>query len=526
MVESRVFGGSTRQVRLLRFLVGEVLAGRGGEIRAPLIATRVLERPSGFDSAEDSIVRVEISKLRRALARHYEANPGAALRIELPRGSHAPVFVSSDEPRVAAPDSGPLDDQHPPGRPSVPPISAEGPVVAVLPFTALGAISTTRHIAVSPGHVAPADPGGPGPRSRSFARGLTDRLGILFADAPCATVVSRAGSLEEAISWGARYVLEGTVRLVPGLLRLDAKLHDAKRWIQVWGQTFDRFDPDDRLLALEDEIAREITKQVLILPQGVVHAIEGAERSGRPPRSVYEVALCFPRWFATFDPDLQVQVASALSSVPSSDADRGLLLAYSAFFHTLSTWTALGREEDRRTGMDLARRAVAAEPKLLAARQSLAYALLDAGEGRAALAEAEISLKLVGPLMLTGLIIACAGDWQRGADIVRGHIATLKRYPPGIHHVLCLEALRRGDAAAALAEAEAMGTPNIAWDAIDRAVALAHLGRLPEARVAARAVVAMLPGIARDPRAYAARMTTDPAMVDVLTRGLELAGLG
>ncbi|MGK3963603.1 hypothetical protein WMF38_05450 [Sorangium sp. So ce118] len=53
VIGSSAFGGSARQARLLRFLVGEVLDGRGGALRAPLVATRVFDRPEGFDSCED-----------------------------------------------------------------------------------------------------------------------------------------------------------------------------------------------------------------------------------------------------------------------------------------------------------------------------------------------------------------------------------------------------------------------------------------------------------------------------------------
>jgi hypothetical protein len=130
------FDGSQRQVRLLRFLVDEVLAGRGGALRAPLVATRVFERPEGFDSTEDSIVRVEMSKLRRALDRHNALTDAAAMRIELPRGSYAPVFVAAPQ--------GPLSTRDPRSGP-MPAVRADGPVLAVLPFAALTAISTDGH---------------------------------------------------------------------------------------------------------------------------------------------------------------------------------------------------------------------------------------------------------------------------------------------------------------------------------------------------------------------------------------------
>ncbi len=251
--------GATRQVRLLRFLVGEVLDGRGHELTAAVVATQVFERPEGFDTTVDSIVRVETSKLRRALASHYALTGATKLRIELPRGSYAPIFVPTGDGERFAPDT-------------LPPLSGEGladhamedsggPVFAILPFVAVDAVSATLQLGTAtPQHTS-------GTRGRALAHGLTERLGALFARAPCIVVVSRVASLEEAAARGARYVLEGSVRLVPGALCVAVKLHDTRRWVQIWGSAFDRFGADDRLFAVEDEIAREIVNQLDILPR-------------------------------------------------------------------------------------------------------------------------------------------------------------------------------------------------------------------------------------------------------------------
>ncbi|WP_437686097.1 hypothetical protein [Sorangium sp. So ce176] len=534
VVTSPVFGGSARQIRLLRFLVDEVLAGRGAELRAPLLATRIFDRPEGFDSTEDSIVRVEMSKLRRALERYYAASPTAAVRIELPRGRYAPVIAAGPaapdpvQPRASprpAIDSPPSDRPGPPS-PRGPriPSSADGPVVAILPFTSITAVSASLNADGSESELPV--PGSTGTRSRAVAHGLTDLLGDLFIRAPRVRVLSRAATLDEAEARGARYVVEGCVRLVPGALRVTVKLHDTRRGIQVWGRTFDRVDVEGRLFAVEDEIAREITTLLVTLPLGAVHAIESEERSGHPPRSAYDVLLRFPQWLATFDPDLQAELEEHCARFLDLDPDDGALLAYSAFFQVLSSWTAAGRECDLRQAEGRARRAVALEPKLANAHQVLAFVLLDAGDGPGALAEAEIALRLGGALMLTGFLLALAGEWERGTGILRKHQGWTKRYPGTVHHALALDAYRRGDHAAALVEAEAIAPLHVAWSALDRAVALARLGRTADARRAARELAAILPEVARDPRAVVSRLTADQALIDDLVEALALAGLG
>ncbi|MGK3963604.1 asparagine synthase-related protein [Sorangium sp. So ce1667] len=175
-------------------------------------------------------MRVEMSKLRRALARHYAATRAAVVRIELPRGTYAPSLVPARE--TPAPEAAPRGGIT---------ARAAGPVLAVLPFAGVTVASGPALRAPAAGEAAPPDhPGAPGARSRAFALGLTDRLGALFASSPWVSMVSRASSLEDAQARGARYVIEGSVRFVGQTVRVTANLHDAARGIQVWGSTYDR----------------------------------------------------------------------------------------------------------------------------------------------------------------------------------------------------------------------------------------------------------------------------------------------
>lgn len=514
VVESPVFGGPARQVRLLRFLVTEALEGRGDALSASLLATRVFDRPADFDPAEDTIVRVEMSKLRRALARYYAASP-AEVRIEIERGRYAPVFAAG-----GAPPGRPEPDAPISGAMSIP-TSRDGPRVAVLPFAALNTASKASR----PGE-PPLESHALDTRGAAFARGLTDRLHSLFGSIPCVTVLSRAATIDEAAARGARYVIEGTVRLVAGALRVTVKAHDTKRWVQVWGDAYDRVVADGDVFATEDELARAITTPLLALPQGAIHAVEAEERASAPIRSAYEAALRFPRWVHTFDRRMLAEIQEACARIVPTDADAGVLHALDSVTHLFSSWT-VGRSADaRQRGAELARRAVRMEPRWAVTRQALAFAHLDAGDGRGALSEAEAALQAGGPLMLTGLVMALAGEWERGTAVIRAHITALKRFPGALHHAFVLDAYRRRDYAAALVEADAIATPVLAWDPFGRTVALARLGRLAQARGAARELVAILPEIAGDPRSVVVRITADEALRESLLEGLRLAGIG
>ena len=94
--------------RLLRYVVSETLAGRADRLKAFTIGQDVLQRGAGFDPSTDSIVRVEMKRLRENLE-HYYATIGAAqpVRISITKGSYVPSFsrhatiVDGSEPTVA-----------------------------------------------------------------------------------------------------------------------------------------------------------------------------------------------------------------------------------------------------------------------------------------------------------------------------------------------------------------------------------------------------------------------------------------
>jgi hypothetical protein len=98
MIASDVFSRSPQLGAFLRFIVDAVLGGKGDRIKAYTIGVEVLRRDSKFDPQLDPIVRVEATRLRRALERYY-AGPGAddPVIIDLPRGTYAPIFRRRDK---------------------------------------------------------------------------------------------------------------------------------------------------------------------------------------------------------------------------------------------------------------------------------------------------------------------------------------------------------------------------------------------------------------------------------------------
>ncbi|TCT02079.1 hypothetical protein [Aquabacter spiritensis] len=115
------FVSSPRLADFLRFIVEATLAGRAEEIKGYTIAVEALGRPPSFDPQSDPIVRVEATRLRRALERYYStAGAQEPLEIAVPKGSYVPLFRERTlrfEPQPAeAPAPLPAEAAPPPAR--------------------------------------------------------------------------------------------------------------------------------------------------------------------------------------------------------------------------------------------------------------------------------------------------------------------------------------------------------------------------------------------------------------------------
>ena len=72
---SPVFVQAQRQSRLLRYIVEESAAGRGGRLNQFSLGIDALDRGADFDPTTDSGVRVEVGRLRSKLREYYETYP-------------------------------------------------------------------------------------------------------------------------------------------------------------------------------------------------------------------------------------------------------------------------------------------------------------------------------------------------------------------------------------------------------------------------------------------------------------------
>src|SRR3954466_7855338 len=91
MVASEVFAKSPQLSAFLLFVVEAAVRGKTERLKGYTIGVEVLRRDVSFDPQIDPIVRVEATRLRRAIGRYY-AGPGTndPVQIDLPPGGYVP----------------------------------------------------------------------------------------------------------------------------------------------------------------------------------------------------------------------------------------------------------------------------------------------------------------------------------------------------------------------------------------------------------------------------------------------------
>ncbi len=109
VLQSKAFRQAPTLTNLLSYLCEKRFAGETNQIKEYSIGVEVFRRGASFSQETDSIVRVEVNRLRKRLAEYY-AGEGVAhrLRIAIPVGQYVPDFQPAVAPEPGLPAAEPL----------------------------------------------------------------------------------------------------------------------------------------------------------------------------------------------------------------------------------------------------------------------------------------------------------------------------------------------------------------------------------------------------------------------------------
>jgi len=317
---------------LLDYLVAEELEGRGDQISGNSIAFDVLGRGAEFDPSTDSIVRVEMSRLRAALQQYYDLDDAdRTVRVVIPRGKYRPEFKFAAK---RAPMLGPGKRL----------LAGAGVLAATLLCIAAGAAFYFDWLA--PAGKSPDEylgfklPAIEGPRVAVYPMkpsGDNKGLEVLAYGLSTDTVTeisrfrwfsvffsAQAGSAPAgaAARRAADYELRGEVQVDDTLLRVNVRLTDGETGQVLWADIYSRPLNASNMIEIQQAVALEIAITVGRRSGGGVATLEERRvvRDTTLSTTAYACVLRTYHYWRTFLPEEHFKVRACLEkSVPRHD---------------------------------------------------------------------------------------------------------------------------------------------------------------------------------------------------------------
>ena len=296
IISSPAFTGSKRAQEFLQLVVEHALNDRVDSLKERMIGVEMFGRPVDYDTANDAVVRVKASEVRRRLAQYYQhARRDLTLRIELPVGSYVPRLAPPQEKAGLASETvaGPVSAKNLLETPSAldqagsaAPVSARprswrrwavltsvlalflvAGTVAIQKWWGTFVSSPIRSVAILPLVNLSGDAS-----QEYFADGMTDELISELGQIPTLRVISRTSTMTYkstkktipviASELRVEGILEGSIEREGNKVRVIVQLIDSRTDDHVWAHTYER--DIGSILEVQSQIARAITDQVRI----------------------------------------------------------------------------------------------------------------------------------------------------------------------------------------------------------------------------------------------------------------------
>ena len=513
ILASRQFINSPNLHDFLRFIVEKTLAGEAADIKGYTVATQVLGRKSDFDPNLDPIVRIQAGRLRRALEQYYRV-PGKndAVVIDVPKGSYVPVFFpvsgqkgaggvfpgASQEPILAIP---------------------SGPSVAVMPLLNL---TDDR-------------------KQDYFSEGLAEELTGELARYQDLRVIAyqstrqwKGKEIDPRVAGqdlGVRFLVEGSIRKDAKTVKIDLHVVDTNSGQRVWGNQYCRELKPDNLIALQEEIARQVVARIGS-QFGVIPQTLSRESRKKAPDSLetYEAFLHFYHHIAILSPQTFVETLSVMKQAVRRDPESGLAWSFLALLYSQNhSFQFSLMESPLEKALGAAKKGMFLEPDSQVTRTAMADVYFYLNEREFFLPEAKIALALNPnapvPIGYLGLLMALFGEWERGLAILKKGMELNPHYPGWLHMAPYFHLYLQDRYEEAYQEALAFRMPQLFWDPLLRAAALGQLGRDEEGARALAELLQLRPDFPTVGRFLISCYAKFPHLIDSLLEGLVRAGL-
>lgn len=506
MTLSDVFRSSPQLVSFLRYVVEAALHGKQDRIKAYTIGVEVLRRNIKFDPQLDPSVRIEATRLRRAIERYY-AGPGVddEVIISVPKGSYVPHFCYAEPVRKHLPTQN---------------IGNGMPVLLLR-------IVETR--------------GAPGSEIL-YTTSLQEKIRNAFSRFETINIVSHVSvqdlapaSSSALIEHRIDYELAGTIRnqdnsAVSALFELVDKVK-AK---VVWSGAFELSTATPQQAADENKIVLELATK-LLQPFGIIRSYERgkhiAENDGDPR---YRCIVETSESFRSFDPSAHDHSRAQLEQLTTTHPDFGVGFSYLAAIYFREYLYGFGVRDGESPALSRALRAarhgIELTPESARAYHILFGVLFHGGDMTEAFVAGTTAMKL-NPFDMTiradyGGRLVLTGDVRHGmamlAEAVQGGLIL----PMWEHLYVFLGNYLQDNFKDAAFHASQMTSEHYPLGFIARALVASKSGKNEQARSQIKRLVTLMPVWGTDPCGQMKKFFPNSMIANRLKDDLAATGLG
>jgi adenylate cyclase len=367
-----------------------------------------------------------------------------------------------------------------------PPLPADKPSIAVLPFAVMGA----------------------DPEQEFFADGLVEDILTTLAKLSGLSVIARNSSFtykgravdvrQVARELGVRYVLEGSVRKSGNRIRVTAQLIDAATGVHIWAERYDRGVED--IFAVQDDITLTLATEMQVkLTEGEQARMRYTTTTNVEAWNLWIQGLNLDRLPKT--PDRHVQVRRCWEKALALDPGSAVLNAVLGDMHFSDArhgWTGEDRETALKKAEGYVERALAIDPATPDAHRAAAGILMvrEQFEEAAAAARraAKLGFNLPDVLVFAGFVLTCCGHAEEAIGQIKKALPlngpNFQAWHFGVLGYACRMAGRTDEAMAAF---QAYHTRSPGFGLADIVMIQEQAGQIDEARKTAAELAVLRP---------------------------------
>lgn len=488
--------------KFLEFVVSETLEGNSHILKEYTIATEALNRSADFDPQHDGIVRIHANRLRKLLKQYYK-NEGIhdPIAITIPKGRYIPAFDSihgkdSEKQKVHM-----SEDE----------ILESIPIIAVLPFKNFQKDENIDVVCSVLCHTLSAE----------LTRFPEIEVISDYFTRPDFENNLNLGEL--ATSLDADYLISGFCFSENNAIQINVELHALKEKKMLWAETYSLNVSESKSL----NSYKAIIQKIMAKSCGFFGLIYRNKLNDHVPMTfdyLYSI-YWHNRYHKEFSRDAFEEARIALDLGLEKTPKDALLNALKAeLYLNLMVMDSDPEPENLRYGTQLVNKAISYDPMCQHAYQVCAWSNLlnhDAVEIYRTI-DACLKINPNNPMYIgqMGFGYVCAGDYEKGFDLMSESIELNPFYPWNLNLGFCFCFLRQGDLDEAYYWAEKINRPKLIWDPLMRSSILGLLGRRSESEKVFEDLKALSPDFIHNQQRVVETFLFDPELHKRILEGL------